>query len=196
MRQEVASGWLVVVAIALLSGCAGSGQQRAAPQISVVRGTTDGLLVVTSDLDGNGVPEIVKYFQPIEDAGATTSTRRLVRTEIDLNGDGRADNWRHYDPYGELVREEMDGDLDGRVDYRVYWENGLMVRSEQDRDHDGRFDVIGYYQDGFLLQVERDLGGGRGIDSWSYYDGRGLTRIGYDTDEDGEPDVWIQRPSE
>ena len=171
-------------------GCGSGDEQR----FERIRITEEGLRALQSDIDDDGIPDVFRYFEVerAENTGELILT--LVRTELDLTSDGLVNVRREYDEFGDLILEEMDGDLNGQMDHIVTWEQGMVTQTEDDDDGDGNFDEIRYYNQGFLSRVERDDNGDGAYDFWAYYDRYGLNRIGFDTNGDGEPDTWTQRP--
>lgn len=149
--------------------------------------------VRTSDLDEDGRPEVVKYYEDVEDPDRPGQRKSvLVRQELDLTWDGKTDIWRYFDRTGKVIREEWDLDFDGNVDETRYFEEGIIVRSERDQNNDGRADVIRYYSEGRLERKESDANGDGQPDRWEYYEGRKLDRIGVDKDGDGAVDTWAK----
>ncbi len=109
--------------------------------------------------------------------------------ERDLNFDGRVDLWQYPDPAGTIVEEEMDLDLDGHVDVVVYYQAGVVTRKELSIDFAGKFSIAKYYdKQGNLLRVERDDDGDGLVDVWEYYENQRRVRIGWDENDDGQPD--------
>lgn len=109
--------------------------------------------------------------------------------ERDLNFDGRVDLWQYPGDGGEIAEEEMDLDLDGHVDVVVYYEAGVVTRKEMSIDFAGNFSIVKYYdKQGDLLRVERDDDGDGLVDVWEYYEKNKRVRIGWDEDDDGQPD--------
>ena len=100
---------------------------------------------------------------------------------------------REYDERGDLMREDMDSNLDGDFDRTIFWEEGLIVRSEMDHNHDGAIDQYRYYENGFLNRVLTDENHDGEVDRWAYYDRHGLQRVGTDRNSDGEADTWSER---
>lgn len=184
---------LVLAFVAVTVGCGGTDETEERPALDLPAYSEDGLRMVYSDIDDDGRPDVIKYFQETEDPETGEHTRTLVKTELDLTGDGRINMRRTYDETGDLSLEEMDGDLDGRMDHTVYWENGVILRTETDTDHDGYLDEFREYRDGYLSLVRRDSDHDGEVDTWSYYDQEGLARVGVDTDGDGEADRWSRR---
>ena len=113
------------------------------------------------------------------------------RVERDLNFDGRVDMWQYTGKDGSIAEEEMDLDLDGKVDLVVYYDKGVVTRKEISVDFSGKFAIVKFYDDnGVLLRIERDENNDGAFDVWEYYEKGQRVRIGWDTDEDGEPDTF------
>jgi hypothetical protein len=89
---------------------------------------------------------------------------RVVRIEIDKDGDGTVHRWEYYGPNQELLRVGVSKQHDGREDRVEYFEHGGMVRAEEDTDADGR------------------------IDKWETFNGTRLSSVAFDTAHHGVPD--------
>lgn len=149
-----------------------------------------------ADVDGDGRPEVVKYYQDVDDPERPGQKKSaLMRQDIDLNWDGRLDVCRYFSAAGVVVREELDLDYDARVDDVRWYEEGTIVRSERDRNNDGRADVIRRYKAGKLTQKEVDTNEDGQPDRWEYFDGDRLERVGVDMDHDGKVDRWSKAGS-
>ena len=86
--------------------------------------------------------------------------------EMDRNDDGRVDYALYNDAAGQLAREELDFNFDGKMDDVRYYRAGVAVREEIDSDFDGRTDIWVHILNGeYIERYERD------------------------TDGDGEPDI-------
>ncbi len=134
---------------ACVSGCAKTtkAEQAAAaqPPPIALEPADSGLTPQPVDINGDGQPEFVNF----------AGTSGVVRRAVDLNGDGRFDITAFFDAAGTLVREEHDGDFDGRVDWVDIYEGGERVRADADTDYDGRVDVVFRYQGGQMVSKER-----------------------------------------
>lgn len=195
---------LTVGVAAALPACGGSRARtkgpeapaKSAPIAAPVRGGGEGATedVRTADLDGDGRPDVFKYYRSVDDPERPGQKKSvLVRQDIDLNLDGKVDIWRYFGEDGLVVKEEWDADFDGVVDEVRHFEDGFIVRSERDRNNDGRPDVIRYFgKKGKLERKESDTNGDGQIDRWEYFSGRVLERIGVDKDGDGTVDVWAK----
>jgi hypothetical protein len=154
------------------------------------RRTDDGLVDQDIDLDADGAADIRNFFRERADA-----PRLLVRKELDLNRDGKIDVVSYFDPDGNLDREDMDSDYDGRFDWTDHYQKGVRVMSEYDTDQDGKSNVFKYYiraEDGtmHLDRKERDEDGDGKIDVWERFGTNGeVIRTGRDTDGDGKVDI-------
>lgn len=150
----------------------------------------DGLVGQDIDLDADGAADIKNYYRERADA-----PRLLVRKDLDLNRDGKTDVVSFFDEDGNLEREEMDSDYDGRFDWTDHYQKGWRVMSEYDTDSDGKSNVFKYYiraEDGSMRldRKERDEDGDGKIDVWERFSQDGtVVRTGRDTDGDGKVDI-------
>ncbi len=135
-----------------------------------------------------GRPNLWKYTVLVGEG-----RERVVRREVDLNGDGKVDEWDAYDEDGNLAKAVYDLDFDGKPDLVVTYEKGQLVKKELAPGFDGMARTVAYYENGKLVRKERDSKGTGKIDTWEYYEGGELDRIGYDDDGDGQVDRWVKR---
>lgn len=150
------------------------------------RTTDDGLLEQQIDLNGDGAADVFNYYQGDGAEGA----RLLIRKEVDLNWDSRVDVRSWFDLSGQLEKEEMDGDFDGRVDWVDHYQGGKRVLSKVDTDYDGIFDLYKIFEGGKVRRKERDTNGDGNIDFWEYLDEGGrVVKTGQDIDGDGVMDI-------
>jgi hypothetical protein len=78
----------------------------------------------------------------------------------DSDGDGSPDYALYYDAAGALSREELDFNLDGKMDDIRHYRGGVPVREEIDSDFDGRVDIWVHILEGtFIERYERDTDG-------------------------------------
>ena len=86
---------------------------------------------------------------------------------------------------------ELDRNGDGKVDYRVIFDQGgLAAREELDFNNDGIMDTLYHYRGGVLQKVEIDSKNTGAIDIWVYLlDGTYVQRYERDTNGDGKPDL-------
>jgi hypothetical protein len=151
---------------------------------------TEEMVVQEIDFDADGVSEVFNYYRERTDAA-----RLLMRKELDLNRDGKVDVVSYFGTEGQLEKEEMDSDYDGRFDWTDHYQDGIRVMSEYDTDYDGLPNVFKYFErseDGavYLDRKERDSDGDGQIDVWERFSREGdVVRTGRDTDGDGKMDV-------
>src|SRR5260370_86419 len=88
--------------------------------------------VTEYDTNHDGKPDIWQYTVKAKSADGK-EYNRLVRKELDLNGDGKVDIVRYYGEEGQLEKEALDLDFDGKVDQWNYYQNGVIVRKEIQR---------------------------------------------------------------
>ena len=121
--------------------------------------------------------------------------------KYDLNGDGKADDWRYYVRSGDkdapkdqrprlLARQDLDLNFDGVPDVRRHFnEQGTVVREEMDLDFDGKFDAIDYYSDGSLFRRDLALNFAGSPSIIKFYNEAKLARKERDTNGDGKMDT-------
>lgn len=90
------------------------------------------------DLDYDGRIDLVSHY----------SQGLLHKQAYFLRSKKRPDVFKYYEAVGKrkkkkarLVRKERDTNLDGKIDYWEYWENGQLDRIGRDTDFDGNVDV-------------------------------------------------------
>jgi hypothetical protein len=103
------------------------------------------------DMNGDGNPEIVNFYR-------NDGSHTLAIKELDLNMDGTIDVASFFDSSGRLVKEEFDGDFDGKFDWVDLYVNGVRVTAEIDTNFDGKPDVLKTYDaSGKVVRLQRDL---------------------------------------
>jgi hypothetical protein len=88
-----------------------------------------------------------------------------VEDGIDHDRDGVPDERLFYSATGQLLRVELDRNLDHRVDAVVHYERGMAASEEDDDDFDGRFETRLFYRHGNLERSEVDSDGD-GLAEW------------------------------
>ncbi len=140
------------------------------------------------DTNHAGRPNLWKYSVVVAEG-----RERVVRREVDLNGDGKVDEWDAYDEDGNLAKAVYDLDFDGKPDLVVTYEKGQLVKKELAPGFDGMVRTVAFYENGKLVRKERDSKGTGKIDTWEYFENGELDRIGTDLDGDGQVDKWEKR---
>ena len=186
-------------AAVLLSGAACSGDDKTNKEddtLAKLRANTevrteDGKIITRYDENGDGNPEVTKYYKEIPDKDdPSVIIRRIEKMEMDINSDGQINVIRHYGPLGKLESEEMDHDLNGSIDLISYYDGGELVRKEVFAAGTTRPSIVRHYSAGKVLRVEQDTNGDGKIDYWEYYEQGTLDRIGRDFNADGRADSW------
>jgi hypothetical protein len=186
---------LAAVAVAALAACSGPGASGPVGTGGVESGmlTTqaagDGTVLQKADLDGDGSPDVWAYYREKD------GRKVLVRKSVDLNSDGKPDLTQYYDDAGELQREEIDLDFDLRVDLIRRYEKGKIAAEDVSSRFDGKFDVKKYYDAGVLVLKQVDSRRNGQFDEFQYFVGSKLSRIGWDRDGDGKPEVFEENPA-
>ncbi len=105
---------------------------------------------------------------------------------VDRNADGRTDQWI-FRVNGEIEREELDDDFDGRPDRILHYDlaSHQVVRLDEDSDQDGNLDSWTALRDGVVVRRRVDSDGDGYVDSWSFYRDGKITRLERDSSGDG-----------
>ncbi len=149
------------------------------------------------DLNHDNKPDVWAYFGQMTDPkNPSGTTESLVRKEWDFNFDGKVDIRRHLNFKGEIAKDELDLDFDGRFDVVTFYQGGVKQRQAYDFNFDSKPDYWKFFEKSVLVRTERDRDFNGRVDYWEYYKGGKLDRIGMDQDGDGQIDKWIQQPAE
>ena len=188
---------LCVAVVGLMLGCGSSSSQVQRPEgmttaVDKARCDDSGKEIVTSDTNGDKVPDVIRMYR-VQDAGGQ-KTQILVCRQVDLNHDRKIDIVDHFGDDGIRTFEEFDLDFDGRFDLRAFYQGGRKVREEMDTNYDQRVDFTKYYEGDRLVRIERDANNDGKVDEWQYYEAGKLDRIGYDTNGSGQVDRWERAP--
>ncbi len=133
------------------------------------------------DLDGNGRPEEIRYFDVTTDA--------LLRREEDRDLDGNPDAWSRYER-GELVERVLDSNADGRPDEWETYVAGQMTLREIDGDGDGTKDTSYRYRYDSLVELRRDTDADGMIDHVEHFERRQRVQAIDDLNRDERMDTW------
>lgn len=190
LRSLSLPAWAVCLAIlATATACRQTAPVPEAVATPVYNSQTGRLEQLVSDRDGDGKVETRAFMEGT----------RIVRVEIDRNGDGRPDRWETYAPpsqpggQGLIERaEQADGATD-TITRRETYENGVISRVEEDTDNDGRLDKWETYGGGRLERVDMDLSGkGRADRRLIYGAGGNVERVEADPEGDGTFTLVVQ----
>ncbi|MDP8256136.1 MAG: TonB-dependent receptor [Candidatus Alcyoniella australis] len=127
------------------------------------------------------------------------SAGQLARQEQDSNFDGAVDVWLDIDELGQPSTGRMDSDHDGAVDVIAEFSVGGPTLQRRDTDADGLYDELLRFTDGQPVSLERDTDADGRADRWVFFDARGQSvLILADLDRDGFPDQrrGMDQPSE
>jgi hypothetical protein len=103
------------------------------------------------------------------------ATYALFRTPVtvdgvDYNRDGVLDEKWTYAPSGTVLKNEIDRNLDGKVDYVAHFDrHGLIESADSDEDFDGVFETHARFRDGNIEYSESDTDGDGAPDLRSHY---------------------------
>jgi hypothetical protein len=153
LHRHVGHVALMLVVALGVSGCS-SEREAAKKRITPEYDKTGRLQLLKYDSKANGTVDTWSYMD-----GA-----RVVRIEIDKDGDGKIDRREYYGPGQKLEKVGLSLRHDEKLDRVEYYEHDVMVRAEEDTDADGRFD------------------------KWETYDGPRVASVAFDTSQNGVPD--------
>ena len=140
---------------------------------------TGRLTLLKYDSQGGGKPDTFCYMDG----------SRVVRIEVDEDGDGRIDRWEYYGPGQQLEKIGFSRANDGKVDAWSYLNSdGSVSRIELSTRRDGRVDRIEHYEHDVLVRAEEDTDGDGIVDKWETYEGGRLASVAFDTAHHGRPD--------
>lgn len=188
-RSEMTRVWStgLVVLVLLAAGCGGSQSASETAAVQQPERVRFGTLS-RSGLDRQSV-DINNDGRP--DQFNYSRAGRVVFSERDLDFDGNLDLYEYFDASGALIEQEFQLDFDEAIDMVRYLVNGEVVRKELATGFDRRFSITKFYgAGGRLLRVERDSDDDGVVDLWEYYDQDRVVRVGRDLDGDGIPEAF------
>ncbi len=83
----------------------------------------------------------------------------VEKQEIDLNFDGKVDGVYLYENNGKVKEEILDTNHDGKMDNWRLFDNGELIIDKVDSDFDGRIDIRIYIREGKILRIDKDTTG-------------------------------------
>ncbi len=199
-RIQLSATVTILATILATAACSGDKEAKGEGSLGSMDGELkeerleNGLIRRPADPDADGVIDVVKYLEEVPDPDdPATTIRRLRKMELDVNGDGTIDVVRTYGPAGKLAKEEIDNDLNGKIDATSYYDRGALAKKEIFNDAGTEVEYTRYYAQDNLLRIERDTNNDGLIDYWEYYEEGVLDRIGRDFNADGRADSWQKR---
>lgn len=126
------------------------------------------------------------------DISRVMAGNREVCRVLDLNFDGRVDDFLYFDEAGELRRRESDFDRDGLIDEIGLYENGRIIKKFRETNLDGKLDTWDTYTNGRLTERRRDTNADGTIDQWWTFPDPSKVEcpvVAIDEDGDGKPDA-------
>lgn len=120
-----------------------------------------------------------------------------LRTEQDLDGDGKIERWEFLRPDGSATEIAVSRRKTGQPDMWTYYDASGDATKIETASTDGtagqpaRADRTEFYTAGKLVRVEEDTDGDGRVDKWEQHDGPLVTSVEFDYDKDGKPDERI-----
>ena len=164
----------------LFLGACGSGQRQTRKNIEPIYDQQTGRLKqLNYDSKNNGKFDTVSYMD-----GA-----RVLRIEIDTDGDGKVDRWEFYGADQKLMKVGFSRANDGKADAWSYaGPDGKIERIEISTRRDGKVSRTEHYEKDLPVRAEEDTHGGGVIDKWETFESGRLTSVAFDTTHRGSPD--------
>lgn len=116
---------------------------------------------VAYDANGDGRNDSVGYVD----------RTRIMRIEVDLDGNGKVDRWLFYKDNGALEKVGFSRDNDGVMDTAMHYTNsGALERIEVSTRRDSTFDRVEFYENGALVRAQEDTNRDGLPDKWETYE--------------------------
>jgi len=173
-------GTAVILLFGLIVVDCGSGQNQARKNIEPIYDPQTGRLKqLNYDSKSNGKFDTVSYMD-----GA-----RVLRIEIDTDGDGKVDRWEYYGADQKLAKVGFSRANDGKEDALSYdGPDGKVERIEISTKRDGKISRTEHYEKDLPVRAEEDTDGDGVLDKWETFDSGRLTSVAFDTTHRGSPD--------
>lgn len=114
---------------------------------------------------------------------------RILRIEIDRDGDGKVDRWEYYGADRKLEKVGVSRRNDGIPDAWAFeGPDGSMVRLDISTARDGKVTRTEYYERGVLVRADEDTRRSGRPDKWETYKNGALESVAFDTTGRGAPD--------
>lgn len=140
---------------------------------------TGRLQVLRYDSNGDGRVDTVSHMD-----GA-----RVLRIEIDTDGNGTPDRWEYYDADEQLEKVGVSSAGDGNQDtWSFAGPDGLIERIDRSLARDGKVTRREHYHKDVLVRAEEDGDGDGLFDKWETYESGRLAMVAFDTRHRGQPD--------
>jgi len=115
-----------------------------------------------------------------------------VKSESDLNRDGKIDAWEYFDRKGRIERGEADANFDGKIDIWWSYRQGVPVTMRRDLDFNGVPDETTIFEHGQTHQIDVAPNGSDKVLSRELYQHGVLREKLADSDGDGRFDNRIK----
>ncbi|MBQ1925169.1 MAG: hypothetical protein II767_08700 [Proteobacteria bacterium] len=156
------------------------------------------------DMDRDGHVDLWKFYSNKQAADEDTGEYVISRKELDLNSDKRVDRIMFYNQKENLIREEVDSNFDGDIDWAHIYDNGILIRTEfysidcnrkaLDSDTSSlKPNLVRVFRKGVLTREDLDPHCDGIIDRVTIFNVDGdIAQIGVDDNNDGVIDEWVR----
>jgi hypothetical protein len=140
---------------------------------------TGRLELLRYDSNGDGTFDTFSYMD-----GA-----RILRIEIDQDGDGKIDRWEYYGANQQIEKVGFSRSHDGVEDaWSFFNPAGGLDHIDISTKRNRQVDRVEHYDKGALVRAEEDGDSDGRFDKWETYEGERLTSVAFDTVRRGTPD--------
>jgi hypothetical protein len=180
LRRLDAALTALIVLSGLTLGACGGGQSQSRKHIEPIYDQQTGRLKqLNYDSKNNGKFDTVSYMD-----GA-----RVLRIEIDTDGDGKVDRWEYYGADQKLAKVGFSRAKDGKEDAWSYaGPDGTIERIEISTRRDGKIGRTEHYVKDLPVRAEEDTDGDGVVDKWETFQSGRLTSVAFDTTHRGSPE--------
>lgn len=156
------------------------------------------------DMDRDGHIDLWKFYSNKQASDEEKGEYVIARKELDLNSDKKVDRIMFYNQKENLIREEVDSNFDGDIDWSHIYDNGILIRTEfysaacnrKALDSDTQSlkpNMIRVYRKGVLAREDIDARCDGVIDRVTIFNPDGeIAQIGLDSDNSGVINEWIR----
>ncbi len=156
------------------------------------------------DMDRDGHVDLWKFYANKQASDEDQGENVIARKELDMNSDKKVDRIMFYNQKENLIREEVDSNFDGNIDWTHIYDNGILIRTEffsadcnrqaLDSDtHSLKPNVMRVFRKGILTREDIDTKCDGVIDRVTIFDANGeIAQVGLDHDNDGIIDEWVR----
>jgi hypothetical protein len=129
------------------------------------------LVRLDADMNGNGVLDTRTY----------ANGSRILRSEVDVNEDGRVDRWEYWSDRHTLTMVGTSSRPEGVEDVWTFPEAGGEIRVDRAERQERHATRREFYRSGALVRAEEDTNLDGRVDKWEAFDAGRLRSVAFAT---------------